>query len=231
MILAVLNQKGGTGKTTVAIHLGMAWVRSGARVVVLDADPQGSALDWAEARADSTPALPVLGLPKPTLHREVPALAESYDHVVIDGPPQVEAIVKSAMMAADVVVIPVQPSGVDVWGARQIIARLVEARIVRPELKAAFALNRKASKTFLSRAVLDALADYEVPVLASALGQRVTFAETIGTGRTVFDVAPAGIASAEATALATEVLSLACNQAPTDSAAEEGHAGRPHGRR
>lgn len=231
MILAVLNQKGGTGKTTVAIHLGMAWTRQGARVLLLDADPQGSALDWAEARADSVPPLPVLGLPKPTLHPEVPALAESYDHVVIDGPSQVEAIVKSAMMAADVVVIPVQPSGVDVWGARAIVARLVEARAVRPELKAVFALNRKASKTFLSRAVLDALADYQVPVLAPALGQRVAFAETIGTGRTVFDVPPAGIASAEATALATEVLNLARTEATTDSAAQEGHARRSHRRR
>jgi chromosome partitioning protein len=229
MILAVLNQKCGTGKTTLAIHLGMVWVRAGARVLLLDADPQGSALDWAEARADTEPALPVLGLPKPTLHREVPALAGSYDHVVIDGPPQVEAIVKSAMMAADLVLIPVQPSGVDVWGARPIVAALAEARAVRPDLKASFVVNRKASKTFLSRAVLDALAGYQVPVLASALGQRVAFAETIGTGRTVFDVAPEGIAAAEATALAKEVLDLAYTKATADRAAEEDHARRVHG--
>ena len=208
MILAVLNQKGGTGKTTMAIHVGMAWVRAGARVLLIDvdADPQGSALDWSEARKAAEPALPVLGLPKPTIHREMPAPAANYDHVIIDSPPQTEAIVKSAMMAADFVLVPVQPSGVDVWGARAIVALVADALIVHPELKAVFAVNRKASKTFLSRAVLDALADYRMPVLASALGQRVVFAESVGTGRTVFDVDPGGIASAEAAALAKEVL-------------------------
>jgi chromosome partitioning protein len=209
MILAVLNQKGGTGKTTMAIHVGMAWVRAGARVLLIDADPQGSALDWSEARKETEPALPVLGLPKPTIHREVPALAESYDHVIIDGPPQTEAIVKSAMMAANVVLIPVQPSGVDVWGARPIVALVADALVVHPELKAVFAVNRKASKTFLSRAVLDALAGYRMPVLASALGQRVLFAETVGSGQTVFDADPGGIASTEAMALAKEVLDYA----------------------
>ena len=146
--------------------------------------------------------------------------------MIIDGPPQTQAIVKSAIMAADLVLIPVQPSGVAVWGARPIVACLVEAKAVRPDLKAGFMVNRKAGRTFLSRAVLDALADYQVPVLASALGQRVVFAETIGTGRTVFDVAPSGIASAEATALATEVLSLAHTEATTDRAAEEDHGRR-----
>jgi chromosome partitioning protein len=209
MILSVLNQKGGTGKTTIAIHVGMAWARQGARVLLIDADPQGTALDWSEARGERHPALPVLGLPKPTIHREVPALAGNYDHVIIDGPPQTEAIVKSAIMAADLVVIPVQPSGVDVWGARPVVALLADALVVKPELKVVFAVNRKASKTFLSRAVLDALAVYRLPVLASALGQRVTFAESVGSGRTVFDADPAGVASTEVEALANEILEVA----------------------
>ena len=71
MILAVLNQKGGSGKTTVAVHLAMAWVRQGARVLLIDADPQGSALDWSAART-VPPALPVLGLPRPVLHLKWP---------------------------------------------------------------------------------------------------------------------------------------------------------------
>jgi chromosome partitioning protein len=204
----VLNQKGGTGKTTLALHVGMAWVRQGARVLLIDADPQGTALDWSEAR-QIPPALPVLGLPKPTLHREVPALAGNYDYVIIDGPPQTEAIVKSAIMAADLVVIPVQPSGVDVWGARPIVALLADALTVNPKLKAVFAVNRKASKTFLSRAVLEALAVYRMPVLTAALGQRVAFAESVGSGRTVFDADPTGLASIEVVALANEILETA----------------------
>lgn len=132
MIVGVLNQKGGTGKTTVAVHVGMAWVRQGARVLLIDADPQGSALDWSEART-APPALPVIGLPKPTLHREVPGLAENYDHVIIDGPPHAEAIVRAAIMAADLVLIPVQPGGLDVWGARPVVALLAEAMPLKPD--------------------------------------------------------------------------------------------------
>jgi chromosome partitioning protein len=205
MILAVLNQKGGTGKTTLALHVGMAWVRQGARVLMVDADPQGTALDWSEARTIE-PTLPVIGLPKATLHRELPGMAKDFDHVIIDGPPKIEAIVKSALMAADLVLIPVQPSGVDVWGARAIIALLADAADIRPQLKAVFAVNRKISKTFLSRAVLEALAVYRTPILASPITQRVAFAESVGSGQTVFDVDPAGIASREALALAQEVL-------------------------
>ena len=152
------------------------------------------------------PTLPVIGLPKATLHRELPGMAKDYDHVIIDGPPKIEAIVKSALMAADLVLIPVQPSGVDVWGARAIIALLADAADIRPQLKAVFAVNRKISKTFLSRAVLEALAVYRTPILASPITQRVAFAESVGSGQTVFDVDPAGIASREALALAQEVL-------------------------
>jgi len=215
MILAVLNQKGGTGKTTLAVHVGMAWVRSGARVLLIDADPQGTALDWSEARKDLLPALPVLGLPKPTLHREVPALAGGYDHIIIDGPPKIEAIVKSALMAADLVLIPVQPSGVDVWGARAIVALLADAAPLRPQLKAVFAVNRKISKTFLSQAVLKALEVYRLPILACPITQRVAFAESVGSGQTVFDGSLSSLASREALALAQEVLDH--GQETTDS--------------
>jgi chromosome partitioning protein len=204
MIVSVLNQKGGTGKTTIAVHIGMAWVRQGARVLLIDADPQSSALDWSEARGDREPALPVIGLPKPTLHREVSGLAENCDHVIIDGPPQAEAIVRAAIMAADLVLIPVQPGGLDVWGARPVIALVADATPLKPNLKAAFTVNRKISKTFLSRAVLEALTVYRMPVLASPLTQRVAFGESMGSGLTVFDMDPDGSASAEVAALAKE---------------------------
>jgi chromosome partitioning protein len=75
-----------------------------------------------------TPALQVLALPKPVLHREVPALAADYDHVVIDGPPQVADVTRSAVLASDVVLVPVQPSGLDVWGASAMVSLRAEPR-------------------------------------------------------------------------------------------------------
>jgi len=221
MIISALNQKGGSGKTTLAVHLAMALVRRGARVLLIDADPQGSALDWSAART-APPALPVLGLPRPVLHREVPTLAADYDHVVIDGPPQVADVTRSAVMASDVVLIPVQPSGLDVWGARAVVALLADAAMVKPDLKAAFVINRKIVNTALARDVPETLGDYHMHTLAASLAQRVAFAESLGSGLTVFDMDPASIASSEVVALVNEVMEFASGKEGDSRAAPSG---------
>ncbi len=88
MIVALLNHKGGVGKTTLALHLAGEWAHQGRRVTLIDADPQGSALDWSEQRVrEGLPRLfGVVGLARDTLHREAPTIARGVDHVVIDGP-------------------------------------------------------------------------------------------------------------------------------------------------
>jgi chromosome partitioning protein len=177
-------------------------------VLLVDADPQGTALDWAALRQGEL-VFPVIGMPKPILHRELPALAAAYDHVVIDGPPQVADIARSAIMASDLVLIPVQPSGPDVWGARAVVELLAEAIIVRPDLKAAFVLRRKVVNTALGRDVLAALAIYRMPILTTALAQRVAFAESLTNGQTVFDLDPASQASTETAALTREAMEFA----------------------
>jgi chromosome partitioning protein len=207
MIIALLNQKGGVGKTTLALHLAGQWAGKGKRITLVDADPQGSALDWSQHRArEGLPRLfGVIGLARDTLHREAPELAHDADHVVIDGPPRVAGLMRSALLAADLVLIPVQPSPLDGWGSAEMLALLREARIYRPQLIARFVLNRCATRTVISRQTAETLADHDPPALAATIGQRVVFADAAQAGRLAFEVDEDSLAAREIAALAAEI--------------------------
>lgn len=205
MILAFLNQKGGVGKTTLAVHVAAALAQSGARVLLIDADPQGSALDWAACRV-ADPLFPVIGFPKPKLHKEVPAHVPHYDYILIDGPPRVNELARSAIMAADWVVIPVQPSPYDVWAAKDIVDLIHEATTYRENIKSVFVINRRIVNTAIGRDVAEALAGYDIPVLKTHIGQRVAFAESAANGSTVLEDDPGSLASKEILALTEELL-------------------------
>lgn len=207
MIIAILNQKGGVGKTTLAVHLAEVLSRLEKQVLLVDADPQGSALDWA-ANRPKDPKFPVMGLPKATLHRELPAIAKKHDFVLIDGPPRVNELARAAIMASDFVLIPVQPSPYDVWAAKEIVDLLAEAKTFKENIKSAFVINRKVANTAIGRDVGEALATYDVPVLVTSIGQRIAFADSAAQGLTVLDVEPNGVASSEIISLTREILEL-----------------------
>ena len=205
MIVSFLNQKGGVGKTTLAIHVADALARRNKRVLLVDADPQGSALDWAAARRGES-LFPVAGLPRASIHKELPTLAHGYDVVIIDGPPRVYDVARSAIMASDLVLVPVQPSPYDVWAAKEIIDLMHEAAVFKPSLRCAFTINRKIVNTALGRDVVDALADYPIPVLKTAICQRIALAESAAQGQTVFETAPDHPAGKELRTLVDEIL-------------------------
>lgn len=202
-VIAVLNQKGGSGKTTVATHLARALQLEGAGVLLVDSDPQGSARDWAAVREDQ-PVI-VVGIDRPTIDRDLKKIAHK-DFVVIDGAPQAHDLTVSAIKAADFVLIPVQPSPYDIWATSDLVD-LVKQRIeiTDGKLKAAFLVSRAIKGTKIGAEVVDALSGYGLPVLESRITQRVIYPGTAASGTTVVDAETSSDAAKEVFALVREL--------------------------
>jgi chromosome partitioning protein len=195
-ILAVGNQKGGAGKTTVAVNLACAWADEGRRVLVVDADPQQSAAQWL---ADQT-AVAVVLHQGGGLERLLPTLHAHYDVIVLDLPPGHPAVIRSALLVADTFVVPIPPSAIDIRAAA---VTFQLAKDARPRVR--LVLNRLQPWTILGRTVRAAVKAYGLPIYRAELGQRVAYPEAAATCQSVLGYEPSGPAAAEVRALAKEV--------------------------
>ena len=203
-VIAVLSEKGGAGKTTLATSLARArQLRGEHRVCVLDTDPQGTSQRWYAAQSDID--MPVAtGLEARALRRALPNLAAAFDYVVVDGAPRLDQV--DAIEAADVVLIPVQPSAADVWAAEG-LSRLVLRYGRSGSPKGAFVVSRQIQNTALARDVESALADLDLPIFTHRTSQRVAYAEALSAGVSVYETGDAK-AVAEIDGLLHETLAL-----------------------
>jgi chromosome partitioning protein len=177
MRLAIVNLKGGTAKTITAVHLAAGLAAEG-RTLLVDADPQGSALAWSETAGDDFPC-PVVGLPVRDLHRRLPELLEGFEHVVIDTPPGDAAIVRSAVLAAEVALIPMPPSFLDLDRLRPTLELIAELEPMHP-IVVRIALTKVRQGTRSARATREVLADLGVPVLAAEVPLREAYVASFG---------------------------------------------------
>lgn len=204
MIIAILNQKGGAGKTTIAINLARALKQKGDKVLLVDSDPQGSARDW-HAAGDGN-LLNVVGLDRPTLDKDIKSVSDGYKWVIIDGAPQLADMAVCAIKCADVVLIPVQPSPYDIWASEDLVEVIkTRQQVTNGKPKAAFIISRQINNTNLGKEVRDALNGYELPVFKSGTFQRVIYAKTAASGSTVVDTDPNGDAASEIKNIAKEL--------------------------
>jgi chromosome partitioning protein len=205
--LSFLNQKGGVGKTTMATNAAAHFRRQGARVLLVDADPQGTASAWASLREQ--PGFQTVSMARENLAREVLDMAQNYDQVVIDGPPRAEKIARAVIIASDLVVIPIEPSGASHWAAADTVAQVSEARIIKPAQKSVFVVSRKIGNTVIGRDIREMTAEYEIPVLSNAITQRVAYAEALTLGKDIAEYAPTSEAAAEFATVMVELEEMA----------------------
>jgi chromosome partitioning protein len=186
-IIAVVNQKGGTGKTTIATNLACAFA-DGFRVLLLDADTQGSAQDWADNRVQHQTPPEVRGVEPGRLLRDARLLAPGYDWVIIDGPPGTTRASAEAVRAADLVLIPAKPSPFDVWAVSEIVAA-VKARqeTAAGSPKAAFVITMSKTRSRLSQQIEAALDEYGLPVLQARTTDRVAYPQAVIEGKSVLE--------------------------------------------
>lgn len=196
--IGIVNAKGGSGKTTVAVHLARSIQKTGDDVAILDTDPQGSALAW-QSKSGEEYELPVWS-------GDTDAVEEALTDVempvvVIDGAAKIEPRTGRVVRASDVVLIPVQPTPLDTWGVEQVVAAIRST-----DTPAAFLITQQKPRTNLAAQVEEGLQEaFDLPVLESRISHRVAYAESMFDGRTALDVSGARKAKEEIDALTDEL--------------------------
>jgi len=206
-VIALVGNKGGAGKTTLSVNLSAGLAKQ-SNTVLVDADPQGSALQW-NAFSGADQALTVLEA-SDELNNQLKELSQEYDYVVVDCPPSVHALQTiSVLEICDLALIPVQPSPVDLWATVHTEEAVKKARELNVNLQALLVINQLETRTTLSRLVRDALSEISLPVAKTALRRRAIFRNSVLEGKNVFEMGRRGIDAAnEIDELIDEVIKI-----------------------
>lgn len=204
-VVSLLNRKGGVGKSTIACQLARGIQLTGRDVLVVDTDAQGTASDWAES-GDNTPL--VVKIDRATLEDDIPKAGQQYDVVIVDGAAKAERMNVSAVKASDLVLIPIQPSAVDIWPVKETVEIIKTRQEVTGQPQGTFVISRAITGTNLASSIGDALDGLDLPLLDARTHQRVAYAEAMGKGVGVMDLVGKDKATSEIEAMTNEVLGV-----------------------
>lgn len=192
MIISFLQEKGGAGKTTIAINVAKGIKDLGHSVLLVDSDPQGSARDWHTNNDGSV--LEVIGLDRPTIDKDIQGFKGRYDYIIVDGAPHLSTMITKTMLCSDVVFVPVQPSPYDIWASQTLVELIKQRQDINHGLpRAAFVISRRIAQTNIGKEVHSVLEEYGLPVLKYCTYQRIIYAETAARGETVGNTGPAAM--------------------------------------
>ena len=186
-IIAFLNEKGGTGKSTLCTNFATALLREDKRVVIVDADPQGTARDWRAASPDGVNLPPVIAIDRPqTFGDSLKSIAA--DFVIIDAPAKAAEMSAAIIRFSHLALLVMQPSGADVWASAAAVKMIQARRDAGGEIDAAFLINRSSSSTKLTKQIKNGeWNEYQIDQLTATVGNRVSFANSMTDGLSVFD--------------------------------------------
>lgn len=204
MIISFVNQKGGVGKTTTAINLAIGLKKKNYNLVFIDADPQGSAVQWHAIEGNKS--FEILHHPSPIDATDIRQLSMNYDYVIIDAPPAIGDISKAILAVTDLAIIPLSPSALDVWSCWGTLKMVDEIRPLNSDIEVKLLINRKIPGTKIGRDSREAMKQFQMDVFNTELCQRVAFIDAMTSGVSVMQYAPHSKAAREIERLCEEII-------------------------